>query len=213
MIKIYGAEISTNVNKVRFTANALGVEYELNRMDLFAGEQRSEDFLKLNPVGKVPVMQDGNFTLFESMAISKYLADKQSSSLYPQDLQQRALVDQWIDFCDIHLQAALNRVTFNRIIAQQVGAEVDQNSLNFGLKMLDRYFPVLDHQLGQSKYLAGNVLTLADINLVSILDPAEVSGVNFTEYQNLQNWFQNMKMQDFYTKCHNDYKETLTAIG
>ena len=213
MIKIYGAEISNNVNKVRFTANAVGEEYELSRMDLFAGEQRSEEFLKLNPVGKVPVMQDGDFTLFESMAISKYLADKHSSSLYPQDLHQRAVIDQWIDFCDIHLQAALNRVTFNRIIAQQVGAEVDQNSLNFGLEMLDRYLPVLDHQLGQSKYLAASQLTLADINLLAILDPAEVSGVDFSQYQNLQAWFQNMKQQDFYTKCHSDFKETLAASG
>ncbi|MGI9533891.1 MAG: glutathione binding-like protein, partial [Thermodesulfobacteriota bacterium] len=63
-----------------------------------------------------------------------------------------------------------------------------------------------------SKYLAGSELTLADINLLSILDPAEVSGVNFSEHQNLQNWFQNLKQQDFYTKCHNDYKETLAAM-
>lgn len=212
MIKIYGAEFSANVNKVRFAANALSVEYELNRMDLLGGEQRSEEFLKLNPVGKVPVMQDGNFTLFESMAISRYLADKQGSSLYPKDLQNRAVVDQWIDFCDIHLQAALNRVTFNRVLAPMIGAEVDQNSLNFGLEMLNRYFPVLDNQLGISKYLAANDITLADINLIAILDPAEISGVEFSRYQNLQNWFQNMKQQNFYTKCHGDYKETLSAI-
>ncbi|MGI9554093.1 MAG: glutathione S-transferase family protein [Thermodesulfobacteriota bacterium] len=211
MIKIYGSEISNNVNKVRFTANALGVEYELSPINLFEGQQYSEEFLKLNPVGKVPVMQDGDLTLFESMAISKYLSDKQGSSIYPQDLHQRAIVDQWIDFCDIHVQAALNRVIFNRLIAPQVGAEVDQNSLNFGLEMLDKYFPILDAQLGQSEYLAGSELTLADINLVAILDPAEVSSVDFSAHQNLQGWFQKMKQQDFYTKCHNDYKETMSA--
>ena len=213
MIKIHGAGYSSNVNKVRFTANALGVEYELNSVDLLSGQHKSEEFLKLNPVGKVPVMQDNDFTLFESMAISKYLADKQGSAIYPQDLRQRAIVNQWIDFCDIHLQAALNRVTFNRLLAPQIGAEIDQNSLNFGLQMLDRYFPVLDKQLGQSTYLAGDELTLADINLVAILDPAEVSGVDFSDYQNLQSWFEKMKQQDFYTKCHNDFKETLAALG
>ena len=213
MIKIYGSEISNNVNKVRFTANALGLDYELNRVNLLEGEQRTEDFLRLNPIGKVPVMQDGDFTMFESMAISKYLAEKEHSSLYPRDLQQRAIVNQWIDFCDIHVQAALNRVIFNRLIAPQVGAEVDQNSLNFGLEMLDRYFPILDQQLGNSSHLAGNDLTLADINLVAILDPAEVSGIDFSAHQNLQSWFQKMKQQEFYTKCHNDYKDTLAALG
>ncbi len=209
MIKLYGAGYSNNVNKVRFVANALGVEYELNQVDLFQGQQYSEEFLRLNPVGKVPVMQDGSFTLFESMAISRYLANKEGSNLYPQDLQQRAVVDQWIDFCDIHVQGAFSRVAFNRLIAPQVGAEVDQNSLNFGLEMLEKYFPVLDAQFGQSKYLAGSELTLADINLLAILDPAEVAGVDFSSHQNLQSWFQNMKQQEFYTKCHSDFKETL----
>jgi len=213
MIKLYGAEVSNNVNKVRFTANALGVEYELSPINLFEGQQYSEDFLKLNPVGKVPVMQDGNFILFESMAISKYLANKQDSSLYPQELQQRAVVDQWIDFCDIHVQTAFNRVSFNRLIAPMIGAEIDQNSLNFGLEMLDKYFPVLDAQLGQSEYLTGSELTLADINLLSILDPGEVSGIDFSKYQNLQNWFQKMKQQEFYTKCHSDFKDIMPNIG
>ena len=212
MLKIYGIGASNNVNKVRFTANALGLEYELQPVNLLEGEQRSPEFLALNPVGKVPVMQDEDFTLFESIAISKYLANKYNSSLYPQDINQRAVVDQWIDFSNIHLQSAFTRVFFNRILAPLVGEEVDQNSLNFGLKMLDQYFPVLDNQLGQSKYLAGNELTLADLNLAAILDPAEVAHIDFSQYQNLNNWFQNIKQQDFYTKCHNDYKENLEGI-
>ena len=209
MIKLYGAPYSNNVNKVRFAANAIGVDYELEQVNLFEGQQQSEEFLNLNPVGKVPVMQDGSFTLFESMAISRYLANKEGSNLYPQDFQQRAVVDQWIDFCDIHVQGALNRVIFNRIIAPQVGADVDQNSLNFGLEMLDKYFPVLDAQLAQSVYLAGSEMTLADIDLLAILDPAEIAGVDFSGHQNLQSWFQKMKQQEFYTKCHSDFKETL----
>ena len=212
MIKVYGPPLSNNVNKVRFTANALDVEYELIPVNLMEGEQMSDDFLKLNPVGKVPVMQDGEFTLFESMAISKYLADKEKTSLYPTDLQQRAIIDQWIDFCDIHLQAALNRVTFNKLIAPMIGAEVDQNSLDFGLQMLDRYFPILDARLAQSAYVAGNELTLADINLAAILDPAEVSGVGISNYQHLNTWFQKMKQQEFYTKCHTDFTETFKDI-
>lgn len=214
MLTFYGIPYSNNVNKVRFVANALGLDYELRPIDLLKGEHlSSQEFQNLTPVGKVPVMQDGNFTLFESMAISKYLANKENSSLYPQDLQQRAIVDQWIDFCNIHVQTAFNRVFFNRVIAPQVGAEVDENSLNFGLRILDRYFPVLDKQLGQSQYLAGNELTLADLNLLSILDPAEVGGLDISQYQNLNRWFNDLKQEEFYTKCHNDYKETLPGLA
>ena len=213
MLKFYGVGVSNNVNKVRFVANALGLDYELQPVNLLEGEQRSPEFLDLNPVGKVPVMQDGEFTLFESMAISKYLANKENSSLYPQDLQQKAVVDQWIDFCNIHVQAAWTRVFFNRFLAPIIGQEVDDNSLNFGLKMLDQYFPILDNQLSRSKYLAGDELTLADINLLAILDPSEVAEIDFSLYQNLQNWFQELKQKDFYTQCHKDYKENLEGLG
>lgn len=212
MLKIYGMPVSNNVNKVRYTANAVGLEYELIPVNLMEGEQRSEEFLKLNPVGKVPVLQDEDITLFESMAIARYLANKTSSKLYPQDLKQRAVVDQWIDFCNIHVQGMLTRVLFNRLIAPMVGAEVDENSLNFGLKMLGQYFPVLDNQLGISSYLTGEDLTLADINLVAILDPAQAAGVDMSGYQNLNNWFNNIKQQNFYQKCHADYNEVLEAM-
>ena len=207
MLKIYGMEQSSNVNKVRFTANALGIEYELKLVNLLEGEQKSEKFLKLNPVGKVPVIQDGDFTMFESSAIIKYLSEKQNSDLYPKDLKARSIIDQWIDFSNIHVQGALNRVSFNRLVAPMIGAEVDENSLNFGLEMLGNYLPILDNQLSVSNYLVGDELTLADINLLAILDPAEVSGVDISGYKNLYDWFNNLKNKDFYTKCHSDFKD------
>lgn len=212
MLKIYGMPVSNNVNKVRYTANAVGLDYELVPVNLMEGEQRSEEFLKLNPVGKVPVIQDEKITMFESMAIARYLVNKTNSDLYPQDLKQRAVIDQWIDFCNIHVQGMLTRVLFNRLIAPMVGAEVDENSLKFGLQMLDQYLPVLDNQLGVSTYLAGDNLTLADINLVAILDPAQAAGVDISGYQNLNKWFKNIKQQDFYQKCHSDYNEVLASM-
>lgn len=212
MLKIYGMPVSNNVNKVRYTANAVGLDYELVPVNLMEGEQRSEEFLKLNPVGKVPVIQDEKITMFESMAIARYLVNKTNSDLYPQDLKQRAVIDQWIDFCNIHVQGMLTRVLFNRLIAPMVGAEVDENSLKFGLQMLDQYLPVLDNQLGVSAYLAGDNLTLADINLVAILDPAQAAGVDISGYQNLNKWFKNIKQQDFYQKCHSDYNEVLASM-
>ncbi len=212
MLKIYGMPVSNNVNKVRYTANAVGLDYELIPVNLMEGEQRSEEFLKLNPVGKVPVIQDEDITIFESMAIARYLVNKTNSDLYPQDLKQRAVVDQWIDFSNIHVQGMLTRVLFNRLIAPMVGAEVDEDSLNFGLEMLEQYFPVLDNQLGVSTYLAGDNLTLADINLVAILDPAQAAGVDISGYQNLNKWFNSIKQQEFYQKCHTDYNEVLAQM-
>lgn len=213
MLKIFGVLYSSNVNKVRYVANYLGIEYELIPVDLLKGEQKSRDFLKLNPVGKVPVMVDEDFFLYESMAISRYLASKHKSDLYPEDIRQRALVDQWIDFCSIHLQTASNRIFFNRIIAPKIGIPKDEDTLNAGIKLLEQYLPVIEDRLDKSEFLAGDFLSIADINLLAVLDPAESMGISINRYPNMYKWFQNLKKEEFYTKCHLDYAETLKELG
>src|SRR5579883_873877 len=94
MLQIYGTPLSSPTNKVRYVANYLGIPYDFHRVNLAAGEQRKPEFMKINPLGKIPAIQDEGFTLAESNAIIRYLATKNNSNLYPTDLQQRALVDQ-----------------------------------------------------------------------------------------------------------------------
>ena len=64
MLKIYGADLSAPANKVRMTANALGIEYEYIRVSIRDGENRTEEYLKMHPAGKVPVIDDDGFVLF-----------------------------------------------------------------------------------------------------------------------------------------------------
>ena len=116
MLTIYGFDFSSPANKVRFAANAMGLQYEYKRVNLLAGEQKTPEFLKLNPIGRVPAIDDNGFKVFESAVIIKYLADKNNSPLYPKDLQKRTIVDQWIDFANLHVATALQRVTFNRVM-------------------------------------------------------------------------------------------------
>ena len=213
MLKIFGVSFSVNVNKVRYTANYIGLDYELIKVDILKGEQKSQEFLAVNPAGKVPVMADDDFILFESMAISRYLASRHRSELYPEDLKKRARVDQWIDFCSIHLQTALNRIFFNRIIAPKIGIPKDEETLNAGLKLVEQFIPVMEGQLEKNEFVAGGFPSLSDINLLAILDPVEAMGLNLNRYPNLYQWFQNLKKEDFYTKCHLDYAETLKELG
>lgn len=213
MLKIFGAMFSSNVNKVRYTANYIGLDYEFVPVDILKGEQKSREFLQVNPAGKVPVIVDDGFILFESMAIARYLASKNNSPLYPDDLREKALVDQWIDFCSIHLQTATNRIFFNRIIAPKIGIPKDEDTLNAGIKLLEQYLPVLENQLEKNEFLTGSFLSIADINLLAILDPAEPMGININRYKNMYSWFQGLKREEFYTRCHMDYSETLATLG
>ncbi len=209
MLKIYGSDLSSPCNKVRFTANHLGLKYEYQRMNLRNGEQREEWFVKLNPVGKVPVIDDDGFILFESNTICKYLATKNKSEIYPQDLKQRAIVDQWIDFGTLHVGTAMSRVFYNRVLAPIRNLPVDEQSLKDGVKFLDQFLPLVEQQLAKSKYFAGNNFTLADINLVALLDPAEVSDIDIARYAKLSQWRNDLRKQSFYTQCYKEYGESL----
>ncbi len=212
MIKLYGIPISNNVNKVRFCLNYLGLPYEWTQTNPMNAETQAEAFLKINPVGKIPALEDDGFTIFESNAIIKYLAAKQNSPIYPQDLKQRAIIDEWTDFPAIHVAAAMGRVMFNRLIAPILGKEVDQNSIKAGLEFLDKYFPILDKQLAKNKYLTGTNFTIADINLLAILDPCELIQVSLNSYPNLTKWRNGLKAQPFYQKCFKDYGEFVQEI-
>lgn len=212
MLKIYGANLSSPANKIRFVANALGLDYEYIQISIRDGENQTEEYKKLHPAGKVPAIDDDGFVLFESDAIAKYLAASQRSPLYPEDIKQRAKVDQWMDFSSIHINAAMGRVMFNRIFAPVIKAPVDQNSLNDGIKFLGRFLPVVDAQLSRSKYLASDELTLADFSLLSSLDPAEAAEIDLAPYPNLVKWRSDLMKRDFYTKCHSSYGDVLKAL-
>ncbi len=215
MLTIYGSDLSGPANKVRFTANYLGLEYEYRRIDLRNGEQKQEWFLKVNPLGKVPAMDDNGFTLSESGAICKYLCDKTTGTLYPKDLKARALVDQWLDFVTLHIAANIMKVVYNRVFAPLRGVTVSEESINDGIKFLDQYFPVLEAQLAKNKFIAGSALSLADLTLLAAVDPCEIAEVDLNKYSKITAWRNELKQQAFYTKCHAEYgaklKEMLKA--
>ncbi len=205
MLKIYGANLSAPANKVRMAANVLGLEYEYVQINIREGEHRAEKYLAINPAGKVPAIDDDGFKLFESDAIIKYLAVSEASTLYPEDIKQRATIDQWIDFVAIHVGAAMGRVLFNRVFASFAKVPTDERSLSDGIKFLGRFLPVIDQQLSQTKYLVGDQFSLADISLLATTDPAEVAGIDLPPYANIVKWRNELKTKDFYTKCHTSY--------
>ena len=209
MLKIYGSDLSSPANKVRIAANAMGLKYEYVKVDLRAGEHQKPDFLKVNPVGKIPAIDDGGFKLFESNAILRYLADQNNSPLYPKDLKTRAVVDQWIDFGSMHVGLALSKVIYNRLFAPLRNIPVDESSLKEGLSFLDRFLPVVDEQLSKNKYITGTALTLADINLLALFDPCEIAQIDLSKYKNIVNWRNALRQEKFYTACHKEYGESL----
>ena len=212
MIKLYGIGISNNVNKVRYCLNCLGLKYDWVQTNPIQDENKKPEYLEICPTGKVPAMEIDGLKLFESNAINKYLATTNNSPIYPQDAKKRAVADAWIDYVAIHVAQAMGRVVFNRLFAPLTGQKVDETSLQVGLEFLDKYFPILEKQLSPNTYLAGKEFSLADINLLAVLDPCELVQISIDKYPALKKWRAGLKSQPFYQKCYKDYTQFVQEV-
>jgi glutathione S-transferase len=202
MLKIYGFGLSQPTNAVRMVANALNTPYDFIGLNAPEGEHRAPDHLRRHPAGKMPAAEDGNFTLFESTAIMKYLCKKAGSDMYPQGLVEQAIVDQWCSFVSVHIYMAFSRIVFNKLLAPELGLPVDEASAKAGLEFLDRFLPVVDQQLSKTKYLAGDKMTIADINLLATIDPVDALKIDLSRYPHLSAWREALIPQAFYQDVH-----------
>ncbi len=211
-MQLYGNNFSSNSNKVRFAANAMKLDYEFISVDLAAGEQRRPEFLKVNPVGRIPALVDGTFTIFESNAIMRYLAEKTNSPLYPKSLEAHSVINQWLDFCSIHIGGAMGKMFFNTIVHKFVGAPADVNSLEEGRKFLNQFLVTIEAEFNRHAYLGGDQLTLADLNLLSALDPAEAVGYDLSPFPKTIAWRQKLQAEPFYQEVYPSFAEYLGSI-
>ena len=205
MLTIYGSDLSAPAIKVRLTASFLGLNYKWQLVNLRAGEQKQEWFLKINPVGKVPAIDDDGFYLFESNAICKYLCDKHHSALYPEDVKKRAAIEQWIDYASFHIGANFMPVVYNRLFAPLRGMPVNEKAVTDGLEFLKQYFPIIEKQLTQHQYIVSQEVSLADIILLALLEPAQKAKIDLSVYPKLDAWRADLKKQSFYTSCYKEY--------
>jgi glutathione S-transferase len=163
VIQILGKSSSINVRKVLWTCAELDLPFE--REDWGSGFQSTNtpEFLAMNPNGMVPVIRDGDFVLWESNAIIRYLASRHGGlSLYPADAQLRAKTDQWIDW-----QASeLNRSWSYAFLAlvRQLPTHRDPAQIESSCASWAKNMDILDRQLQHTgHFVAGASFTLADI--------------------------------------------------
>lgn len=200
MIKLYGIDFSTRSNKVKMCLTAMNLPYEYIEVNLLKGENKQSTHLMLHPGGKVPVLDDNGFILFESVAIMKYLCRQYKFAWYPEDIKTQALVDQWCDYASQHLDVQVVRVAFNVILAPSLDQHVSEKSIELGKEMILQLLPIFDVHLSKSPYLVDDAITIADVNLLSIIDPLEKIGINLSIFPNIATWREKLQACDFYQK-------------
>lgn len=163
MLRVLGKASSINVRKVLWTCAELQVPFA--REDWGSGFQSttSEAFLALNPNAMVPVIQDGDFVLWESNSIIRYLASSYGGeALYPAAPRLRARVDQWMDWQATDLNGAWSYVFMS--LVRQSPAHQDPEALAAACRNWTRNMTILEGQLQRTgAYVSGEHFSLADI--------------------------------------------------
>lgn len=202
-MRLYYHPLSSNSRRVTLTAYHLGLGLELAVVDLSRGEHKTPEFLSLNPNGRVPMLVDGDFHLWESHAIMQYLADKSpEQDIYPQDISARADVNRWLFWSANHFAPAVGVIIRERVSKRILGGSDPPDPLEIarGEALLPAVAGVLDRHLAGKQWIAQGRLTLADFAIASPLMHMEAAQLPVTEFENLQAWFARVQSLDAWTK-------------
>lgn len=188
MVKLYGHPYSPNSRKVHFAIEECGVTYEYHTVDLTAGAQKQPDFLALNPNGRVPVIDDDGFLLWESNAILWYVADTYGQGkLVPADPKKRALIDQWMWWQYSDLGPACGRPWIMKFYAR-FGRPLDADQHAKLCEDARTPLALLDASLAGRRWLLGDTFSIADISLSEHAGLCGEAGISLEPYANVRGW-------------------------
>jgi len=149
---------------IHIALNECNQPVTLERVNL--QEKRDPEFLKLNPRGSVPVLVDDGFAIREGAAILMHLLDKHQSPLLPRTGKERTTALQWLMFCNATLHPAYSRVFFLNKNVQDAAAK--EQVMGVAVPMLKKMWDEVEERLGQTAFLAGDNITIADILMTVI---------------------------------------------
>src|SRR5438874_12705831 len=187
MLKIYGVARS-RAFRALWLAKELGLDYENIPIDMGKGETRSPDYLKINPNGHIPAIEDDGFVLWESMAINLYLAKKHGAGrLYPVRLEDEARAWQWSFWGMTEVERPVLTAMFHRALLpedKRDAALADESE-----RQLAAPLRVLDSAVAAAPYLMGEHFTVADLNVASILSWARPARIDLGGVPKMADWF------------------------
>ena len=163
----------------------LGLDYEHLPIEIGEAGARAPEFLAINPNGRLPVIVDDGFVLFESLAITLYLAKKYSpGKLYPATPEGEAKAWQWSFWAISEVDRGVNIWSLHAV--RLPPAERDAQKRDEALKVLAAPFRVLDTALAPQPYLLGNDFTVADLNVAAVISRAV--DMDLSAVPNLKAW-------------------------
>ncbi len=181
-IKLYRMALSGHCHRVELFLSLLRLPYQTVEVDLVAGAHRTPEFLRRNPFGQVPVIEDGDVTLADSNAILVYLEGRYApGSWLPREPLAAAQVQRW-------LSVAAGPLAFGPAAARVIRLFGGPQNPSDAIGLAGKLFKVMEQELASRAFLAGAAPTLADIANYSYAARAAEGGVSLEAYPNLRAW-------------------------
>ncbi|HDL8285373.1 TPA: glutathione S-transferase [Yersinia enterocolitica] len=191
MLTVWGRNNSTNVKKVLWCLEELGVSYE--RVDVGGQYGKLNDplYRSLNPNGLIPCLQDGDFILWESNTIVRYLAAQYGdNALYLPEAKQRAAAEKWMDWATSSVVEPFKAVFIGLV---RTAPELqDKAKIAHGIDQLNALMMIADEALSKQTYLSGDKFGIGDIPLGCLAYAWFNLPIERPELPHLQRWYQSL---------------------
>ncbi|MFD1695289.1 glutathione S-transferase family protein [Roseibium aestuarii] len=198
-MKIWGRINSSNVRKVLWCAEELGLSYEQIDAGGAFGVVATPQYRALNPNGRIPCLQDGDFVLWESNAIVRYLARKYGKAPFVNEtLEGWASADRWMDWMTFSFTVPFKDVFWN--VVRTAPEKRDHAALEAGLAQCISHFALADEALSRQPYLSGDHLGIGDIPLGSIAYAWFEMPIERPAMPHLEAWYARLKERPAYRK-------------
>ncbi|XP_072039589.1 glutathione S-transferase theta-1-like [Amphiura filiformis] len=181
------------------------------------GEHKKPEYTSINPFQKVPCLKDGDFIVRESISAAKYIASKYKTAdhWYPKDLQRRTRVDEYLDWQHMNTRTIGNKAFYTKVLAPWFTSKpVDTQQLQVDLEAVAVCYRQIENNfLGDSSFLCGEEISLADIFAACEIVQTTVCGDTLGQHPKLQSWIHRVqqKLSPYFDEIHkpllNSYKE------
>ncbi|XWS08608.1 hypothetical protein CRYUN_Cryun40dG0016500 [Craigia yunnanensis] len=167
-IKVHGIALSTCTARVLLCLCEKGLDYEIVPVDIPNSAHKQQPYLSLNPFGQIPALEDGDVKVFESRAISKYLARKYKDTgvdlLGSSSLTESIIVDTWMEVESHQFNSPMQTIIRQMVVNPIFGIACDEKIIGAELEKLGKVLDVYEERLSKCKYLAGDFYSLADLH-------------------------------------------------
>ncbi|EDR09231.1 uncharacterized protein LACBIDRAFT_296671 [Laccaria bicolor S238N-H82] len=212
VFKLYGVAFSTCTKRVAIVLHEKNVPFEFHPIDFAAGEHKSPEFLKHQPFGQVPYIEDDGLVLYESRAICRYIAEKyagQGTPLIPTELKAKAIFEQATSVEKDNFDALASKAVYEKVFKPMYGLTPNQETFDELIGNLDKRLDVYDQILSKQKYVAGEEITLADLFHIPYGAMLAAAGSNILDTKpNVARWWKDITSRSSWIAVEDGVKST-----